>query len=258
MSEEQKKPQYGANQIQALEGMEHVRMRPSMYIGDVNVRGLHHLVYEVVDNSIDEALAGHCDTIDVVITKENGIRVKDNGRGIPVGMHEKEGVSALQVVMTKIGAGGKFDKDSYKVSGGLHGVGYQRVNALSNYLRAEVHRDGKAYEQEYKRGKEQYPVRECGTATDNGTIVEFNPDPEILRLLYTITRLLQTEWRELSFKPRITVTLTDERELAITEDGTDPVEGVYKSDTFFSENGLRDFVKYLDENRDTLIAEEFT
>ena len=160
MSEEQKKPVYGADQIQALEGMEHVRMRPSMYIGDVNVRGLHHLVYEVVDNSIDEALAGHCDKIDVVITKENGIRVHDNGRGIPVGMHEKEGVSALQVVMTKIGAGGKFDKDSYKVSGGLHGVGVSCVNALSTYLRAEVHRDGKAYEQEYHRGKEQYEVRE--------------------------------------------------------------------------------------------------
>lgn len=256
MSEEQKKPQYGANQIQALEGMEHVRMRPSMYIGDVNVRGLHHLVYEVVDNSIDEALAGHCDTIDVVITKENGIRVKDNGRGIPVGMHEKEGVSALQVVMTKIGAGGKFDKDSYKVSGGLHGVGVSCVNALSTYLRAEVHRDGKAYEQEYKRGKEQYPVRECGTATDNGTIVEFNPDPEIFETLVYNYETLADRMRELSFLNQgITVTLTDERELAIPEDGTDPVEGVYKSDTFFSENGLRDFVQYLDENRDTLIAE---
>ena len=256
MSEEQKKPQYGANQIQALEGMEHVRMRPSMYIGDVNVRGLHHLVYEVVDNSIDEALAGHCDTIDVVITKENGIRVKDNGRGIPVGMHEKEGVSALQVVMTKIGAGGKFDKDSYKVSGGLHGVGVSCVNALSTYLRAEVHRDGKAYEQEYKRGKEQYPVRECGTANDNGTIVEFNPDPEIFETLVYNYETLADRMRELSFLNQgITVTLTDERELAIPEDGTEPVEGVYKNDTFFSENGLRDFVQYLDENRDTLIAE---
>lgn len=256
MSEEQKKPKYGADQIQALEGMEHVRMRPSMYIGDVNVRGLHHLVYEVVDNSIDEALAGHCDRIEVTITKENGIRVKDNGRGIPVGIHEKEGVSALQVVMTKIGAGGKFDKDSYKVSGGLHGVGVSCVNALSTHLRAEVHRDGKAYEQEYKRGKEQYEVRECGTATDNGTTVEFYPDPEIFEVLVYNYETLADRMRELSFLNQgITVTLTDERELAIPEEGKEPVEGVFKSETFFSENGLRDFVSYLDENRDTLIAD---
>jgi len=256
MSEEQKKPVYGAEQIQALEGMEHVRMRPSMYIGDVNVRGLHHLVYEVVDNSIDEALAGHCNKIDVTITKENGIRVQDNGRGIPIGIHEKEGVSALQVVMTKIGAGGKFDKDSYKVSGGLHGVGVSCVNALSTYLRAEVHRDGKAYEQEYHRGKEQYEVRECGTASDTGTIVEFNPDPEIFEVLVYNYETLADRMRELSFLNQgITVTLTDERELAISEDGTEPQEDVFKSDTFFSENGLRDFVNYLDENRDTLIAD---
>ena len=256
MSEEQKKPAYGAEQIQALEGMEHVRMRPSMYIGDVNVRGLHHLVYEVVDNSIDEALAGHCNKIDVTITKKNGIRVQDNGRGIPIGMHEKEGVSALQVVMTKIGAGGKFDKDSYKVSGGLHGVGVSCVNALSTYLRAEVHRDGKAYEQEYHRGKEQYEVRECGTASDTGTIVEFNPDPEIFEVLVYNYETLADRMRELSFLNQgITVTLTDERELAISEDGTEPQEDVFKSDTFFSENGLRDFVSYLDENRDTLIAD---
>ena len=254
--EKDKKPAYGAQQIQALEGMEHVRMRPSMYIGDVNVRGLHHLVYEVVDNSIDEALAGHCDTIHVTITKENGIRVQDNGRGIPVGMHEKEGVSALQVVMTKIGAGGKFDKDSYKVSGGLHGVGVSCVNALSTYLRAEVHRDGKAYEQEYNRGKEQYPVRECGTSTDTGTIVEFNPDPEIFEALIYNYETLADRMRELSFLNQgITVTLTDERELAQPEDGTEPVEGVFRNDTFFSENGLRDFVSYLDENRDTMIAD---
>ena len=256
MSEEQKKPAYGAEQIQALEGMEHVRMRPSMYIGDVNVRGLHHLVYEVVDNSIDEALAGHCNKIDVTITKENGIRVQDNGRGIPVGIHEKEGVSALQVVMTKIGAGGKFDKDSYKVSGGLHGVGVSCVNALSTYLRAEVHRDGKAYEQEYHRGKEQYEVRECGTASDTGTIVEFNPDPEIFEVLVYNYETLADRMRELSFLNQgITVTLTDEREIAIPEDGTEAQEDVFKTETFFSENGLRDFVSYLDENRDTLIAD---
>ena len=162
MSEEVNKTNYGADNIQALEGMEHVRMRPSMYIGDVGVRGLHHLVYEVVDNSIDEALAGHCDTIDVVINQDNSISVKDNGRGIPVDLHKKEGVSALEVVMTKIGAGGKFDKDSYKVSGGLHGVGVSCVNALSASLKATVFRDGKVWEQEYERGKAIYPVKSVG------------------------------------------------------------------------------------------------
>ena len=260
MSEEKKKSGsesvYDADQIMALEGMEHVRMRPSMYIGDVNVRGLHHLVYEVVDNSIDEALAGHCDRIDVWITKDNGIKVKDNGRGIPVGMHEKEGVSALQVVMTKIGAGGKFDKDSYKVSGGLHGVGVSCVNALSIHLRAEVHRDGKAYEQEYKQGNAEYPVRECGTSTSNGTIIEFLPDPEIFEVLEYSYETIADRMRELSFLNQgITVTLTDERELAEPAEGDEAQEGVFKTEVFFSENGLRDFVEYIDSTRETLIAD---
>ena len=260
MSEEKKKSGaesvYNADQIMALEGMEHVRMRPSMYIGDVNVRGLHHLVYEVVDNSIDEALAGHCDRIDVWITKDNGIKVKDNGRGIPVGIHEKEGVSALQVVMTKIGAGGKFDKDSYKVSGGLHGVGVSCVNALSIHLRAEVHRDGKAYEQEYKQGVAEYPVRECGTSTSNGTIIEFQPDPEIFEVLEYSYETIADRMRELSFLNQgITVTLTDERELAEPAEGDEPQEGVFKNEVFYSENGLRDFVEYIDSTRETLIAD---
>ena len=260
MSEDNKKKdtesEYGAGQILALEGMEHVRMRPSMYIGDVNVRGLHHLVYEVVDNSIDEALAGHCDKIDVWITKDNGIKVYDNGRGIPVGMHEKEGVSALQVVMTKIGAGGKFDKDSYKVSGGLHGVGVSCVNALSSHLRAEVHRDNKAYEQEYKKGEVQYAVRECGTSTQNGTIIEFIPDADIFEVVEYNYETLADRMRELSFLNQgIVITLTDERVLAEPAEGEEEVEGVFKKETFFSENGLRDFVEYLDSTRESLISD---
>src|SRR6056300_361244 len=171
MSEELEKKNYSADSIQALEGMEHVRMRPSMYIGDVGVRGLHHLVYEVVNNSIYEAMGGHCDTITIDINEDNSISVTDNGRGIPVAMHKKEGVSALQVVMTKIGAGGKFDKDSYKVSGGLHGVGVSCVNALSIHLKATVYRDGKEYEQEYSQGKIKYEVREVGSTSDQGTLV---------------------------------------------------------------------------------------
>ena len=195
MSEEKK---YSADSIQALEGIEHVRMRPSMYIGDVGSRGLHHLVYEVVDNSIDEALAGHCDAISVTITKENGIRVKDNGRGIPVDMHKKEGVSALEVVMTKIGAGGKFDKDSYKVSGGLHGVGVSCVNALSIYLKATVYRDGKIWEQEYSKGKKTKEVEEVGKTTDRGTQVEFSPDKEIFDDIVYSYDTLSARMRELS------------------------------------------------------------
>jgi DNA gyrase subunit B len=239
---------YSADSIQALEGMEHVRMRPSMYIGDVGVRGLHHLVYEVIDNSIDEAMAGHCDTIDVHILEGNGIRVKDNGRGIPVDMHKKEGISALEVVMTKIGAGGKFDKDSYKVSGGLHGVGVSVVNALSRQLKANVHREGKLYEQRYEKGKSLEPVKETGTTDHRGTVVEFFPDPEIFESLEYNYETLTTRMRELSFLNKgITVTITDEREK--DEKGEHPTE------TFHSTRGLAEFVEFLDSNRESLISE---
>ena len=247
------KATYDASNIQALEGMEHVRMRPSMYIGDVGVRGLHHLVYEVVDNSIDEALAGHCDAIEVTITEGNGIRVSDNGRGIPTDIHAKEGVSALQVVMTKIGAGGKFDKDSYKVSGGLHGVGVSCVNALSVHLRAEVHRGGKVFEQEYSRGKESYPVREIGTTDRTGTSVEFQPDGEIFETLEYNYDTLANRMRELAFLNRgIRIQLTDERVRATDEEGNDLG---YKHEEFHSEAGLQDFVTFLDESREPLIAD---
>ena len=258
MAEENQKPtpgtpKYDASNIQALEGMEHVRMRPSMYIGDVGVRGLHHLVYEVVDNSIDEALAGHCDTIHVTITESNGIRVEDNGRGIPVGIHEKEGVSALEVVMTKIGAGGKFDKDSYKVSGGLHGVGVSCVNALSSHLRAEVHRDGKIHEQEYSRGKESYAVREIGTSNKNGTTVEFQPDEQIFETLVYSYDTLADRMRELAFLNQgLTISLTDLRERVQDEEGNDLG---HLNETFYSTEGLKDFVSYLDSNREPLISE---
>lgn len=239
---------YSADSIQALEGMEHVRMRPSMYIGDVGVRGLHHLVYEVVDNSIDEALAGHCDTVTVAITPNNGVRVKDNGRGIPVDMHKKEGVSALEVVMTKIGAGGKFDKDSYKVSGGLHGVGVSCVNALSIHLRATVYRDGKVWQQEYSQGKRLAPVEEIGTSDYRGTEVEFLPDPAIFDSLEYNYDTLATRMRELAYLNKgLTITLCDER---VTEaDGSHPTE------TFFSEQGLKEFVTFLDGNREKLIQD---
>ena len=245
MSEEKN---YSADSIQALEGMEHVRMRPSMYIGDVGSRGLHHLVYEVVDNSIDEALAGHCDRVEISILEGNGIRVMDNGRGIPVDLHKKEGVSALQVVMTKIGAGGKFDKDSYKVSGGLHGVGVSVVNALSIDLKASVFKDGKIYVQEYKQGKEQYLVKETGTTDLKGTEVVFYPDPEIFESLDYQYDILATRMRELSFLNKgLTIVMKDERSGFKNEEGNSPEE------TFYSDRGLSEFVEFLDGNREKLI-----
>ncbi|MFN6378019.1 MAG: DNA topoisomerase (ATP-hydrolyzing) subunit B [Flavobacteriales bacterium] len=249
MSEETKAPavaQYTADNIQSLEGMEHVRMRPAMYIGDIGTRGLHHLVYEVVDNSIDEALAGYCDTIRVTINEGNSITVEDNGRGIPVDMHKKEGVSALQVVMTKIGAGGKFDKGSYKVSGGLHGVGVSCVNALSTHLKAEVHRDGKIYVQEYSIGKPLFPVKEIGTTDKRGTTVTFQPDASIFDVTEYNRETLASRLRELSFLNKgITLTLVDKREL--------DENGNAKEEVFLSKEGLKEFVRYVDENRQPMI-----
>ena len=249
MSEEQNKGNYGADQIQALEGMEHVRMRPSMYIGDVGVRGLHHLVYEVVDNSIDEAMGGYCDTVNVWINEDNSITVTDNGRGIPVDIHKKEGVSALEVVMTKIGAGGKFDKDSYKVSGGLHGVGVSVVNALSGALKATVYREGKIYEQEYERGKSMYPVKSVGTTDFRGTMVTFKPDHEIFQQTLEFNYdTLANRLRELSYLNKgLTITLEDKR---FTEE-----DGTFKGETFHSKEGLKEFIRFLDGNREMLIGD---
>ena len=238
--------QYTASSIQALEGIEHVRLRPSMYIGDVGVRGLHHLVYEVVDNSIDEALAGYCDTISVTIHEGNGISVRDNGRGIPVDFHEKEQKSALEVVMTKIGAGGKFDKDSYKVSGGLHGVGVSCVNALSTSLIATVQRDGKIYQQKYSQGKALENVQEIGTSEITGTEVFFQPDESIFNELVYNYDTLAARLRELAFLNKgITITLTDER---VKEEN-----GEFKSETFYSEGGLKEFVEFIDGNREGIM-----
>jgi len=247
MSKDQNQ-QYSADSIQALEGMEHVRKRPSMYIGDVGLRGLHHLVYEVVDNSIDEAMAGHCDQISVIINENDSISVEDNGRGIPVGMHKKEGVSALEVVMTKIGAGGKFDKDSYKVSGGLHGVGVSVVNALSDHLTAVVHRDGKVWQQEYEKGKTLYPVKEVGKTDKTGTIVTFKPDLSIFKDVEKYSyETLANRMRELSYLNKgIKISLTDKRK---------KVEGDFLNEEFYSDEGLKEFIKFLDENREPLIPE---
>ena len=255
--------QYSAGSIQVLEGLEAVRKRPSMYIGDVGVRGLHHLVYEVVDNSIDEAMAGYCDHIEVTITENNSIRVQDNGRGIPTGMHPKEHRSALEVVLTVLHAGGKFSKDSYKVSGGLHGVGVSCVNALSDSLIAEVHREGKIYEQKYSNGKPITSVEVIGECNDTGTIITFHPDPEI----FTVTTIydydtLAKRMRELAFLNKgIKITLTDKRtlidEYKTDENGNYSPTGkqVYKSDVFYSQEGLKEFIKYLDASSEELIPE---
>jgi DNA gyrase subunit B len=249
MSEETRKNQYSADSIQALEGMEHVRKRPSMYIGDVSTRGLHHLVYEVVDNSIDEAMAGHCDRIDVTMNENHSISVRDNGRGIPTGIHKKEGVSALEVVMTKIGAGGKFDKDSYKVSGGLHGVGVSVVNALSIHLTATVFRDGKIWQQEYEKGKPLYPVKVVGDSDENGTEITFLGDDTIFQTEINFSYdTLAARLRELSYlNQEVTITITDKRNK--DEEGN----SIYEE--FYSEEGLKEFIRYLDATREQLTSD---
>jgi DNA gyrase subunit B len=247
--DQQKKPNtgtYGASNIQALEGLEAVRKRPGMYIGSTDTKGLHHLVWEVVDNSIDEHLAGYCSGIDVIIHKDNSISVKDNGRGIPVDMHEKLQKSALEVVLTVLHAGGKFDKDTYKVSGGLHGVGVSCVNALSDYLRAEVCREGKIWVQEYSKGKPQSDVTEVGESDKTGTIITFRPDATIFESVVYNFETLANRLRELSFLNKgLQLNITDERQV---ED-----DGSFVSESFRSEGGLREFVKYLDESRTPLI-----
>jgi DNA gyrase subunit B len=239
---------YGADSIQVLEGLEAVRKRPAMYIGDVGVKGLHHLVYEVVDNSIDESLAGHCKIIEVTILEDNSIRVKDDGRGIPVDIHPKEKKSALEVVMTVLHAGGKFDKDSYKVSGGLHGVGVSCVNALSTHLSAEVHKEGKVWMQEYSIGKPLYDVKQVGESTYRGTIVTFKPDLSIFTVGEYNYNTLATRMRELAYLNKgIRITLSDNRNR--------DEQGNPHSEQFYSEGGLREFVKYIDAAKEQLIDE---
>ncbi len=251
MSEEELKSasgNYSAQNIQVLEGLEAVRKRPAMYIGDVSEKGLHHLVYEVVDNSIDEALAGYCTEINVFINEDNSITVKDNGRGIPVDFHEKEKKSALEVVLTVLHAGGKFDKGSYKVSGGLHGVGVSCVNALSIYLKAEVYKNGKIYVQEYSQGKPYSDVQVMGETKETGTVITFKPDDTIFTVLEYRYDTLATRLRELAFlNAGLTLTLTDKRHPR--EDGT------FKTEQFYSETGLEEFVLYIDKNKDSLIQD---
>ena len=248
MSEELKNTSgsYSADSIQVLEGLEAVRKRPAMYIGDISEKGLHHLVYEVVDNSIDEAMAGHCNKIDVVINEDNSISVADNGRGIPVDFHEKENKSALEVVLTVLHAGGKFDKDSYKVSGGLHGVGVSCVNALSSYMKAEVRRNGNLYMQEYSCGKPLHEVQVVGTSTVTGTKITFKPDGSIFTTTDYQYKTLADRLRELSYlNAGITLTLTDKR--SPKEDGT------FKTEIFHSDEGLKEFVRYLDRTKEKLV-----
>ena len=249
MSEQNPKKEnnYSASNIQVLEGLEAVRKRPAMYIGDIGIKGLHHLVWEVVDNSIDEAMGGYCDEIHVTINEDNSVTVEDNGRGIPTDMHEKEKRSALEVVMTVLHAGGKFDKDTYKVSGGLHGVGVSCVNALSSMLTATVYRDGKMYEQEYHRGVPQYPVRIVGDSERRGTTIHFKPDAEVFTLTTEYNyETVASRLRELSFlNPGIKINLKDQRDK--------DENGMPKSASFLSVGGLREFVEYLDSTREKLI-----
>ena len=257
----QAEQQYSANSIQVLEGLEAVRKRPSMYSGDIGERGLHHLVYEVVDNCIDEAMAGFCTDIDVTILEDNSIKVKDNGRGIPTGMHEKEHRSALEVVLTVLHAGGKFDKNSYKVSGGLHGVGVSCVNALSDLLIAEIHREGKIFVQKYSKGKPITPVEVVGEASDSGTTITFHPDATIFQLTQVYKyETLANRLRELAYLNKgIRITLTDLREMVdefeTAEDGERKATGrqVHRNDVFYSEQGLREFIDYLDAGAPKLI-----
>ena len=245
----QPQKEYAASNISVLEGLEAVRKRPGMYIGDTGVRGLHHLVYEIVDNSIDEALAGHCDNVKVVIHKDNSVTVKDNGRGIPVDIHPKLGIPAVQVVLTKLHAGGKFDKDSYKVSGGLHGVGVSVVNALSEWLVVTIKKDGKVYRQEYARGKCQTDLTTIGETTDRGTIVHFLPDANIFPQTEYHYDILSKRLRELAFLNKgIKISLTDERESIENEDGTTN----FKQSTFQYERGISEFVSYVDEGKQQL------
>lgn len=248
MSEEVKVDNYSADNIQVLEGLEAVRKRPGMYIGDVGVKGLHHLVYEVVDNSIDEALAGYCDTISVTINENNSITVVDNGRGIPTGINTKENKSALEIVMTVLHAGGKFDKDTYKVSGGLHGVGVSCVNALSTHLSAIVHREGKIFQQEYNIGKPLYEVKVVGESDRTGTEVTFQPDASIFDLTEYNYDTLAARLRELAFLNKgITITLYDQRDIN--------ADGQPRKDVFYSQGGLQEFAQYLDRNREPLITD---